>query len=314
MNDNLKQDWVSLGEVPLEHCRETSEIASPPDMDKKTPPDLGDAPGGIDLLRIEEQILADENEPSQTEYDNKLVQNITKEESIVHMDTQDTQDLVTQKDVVMCIHTSHVSPYVQHESPCVQSTALSWYTVRSIDDVLARAAIINPLKARDALFLLARGIRTLEAQFGSFSLAQRRNIFGKWRNQNATSLSATDDFLNFMTAYGKVKQLLGSDIIPKLWAEVRDGPFPSAADPFDNPEQKALVALCQRLQTHWGTDAFPLSCRVVARLLGHSTHTTAASWLSGLCAAKVLVLVEPGKRPKASIYRYVGDVLAPCNP
>ncbi|MSU35971.1 MAG: hypothetical protein EXS36_12885 [Pedosphaera sp.] len=271
------------------------------------------------LDQIKGSTLADECEPSQPKNNNEPVQNITKEGAVVRMETYDTQGLVVQEDVVMCIHTSHVSPCVQSPA-CTENISRAkkntpqpsgWYTVRSAADVLARAAVTNPLKTNAALFLLARGAKTLEAQFGSFSPAQHRNIFDQWRSQNEHFLSKLDDFLNFMTAYGKVKKLLGSDIVPQLWAEVRDGPFSSAADPFDNPEQKALVALCQRLQTHWGTAPFPLSCRVVARLLGHPTHTTAASWLSGLCSAKVLVLVEPGKRPKASSYRYIGGTPPP---
>lgn len=185
------------------------------------------------------------------------------------------------------------------------------YTIHTIDDALERARVFNPLQSKKALFLLARGVKTLEAQSKKYSLDQLRKLVDLWRSQNAANLGNDDDFLSFMASYNKVKRLLGSDIMPRLWEEVKAGPFPSAADPFDNPDQKRLVAFCHRLQAHWRTSPFPLSCRIVASLLGHPSHTTAASWLSGLCAAKVLVLVELGKRQKASTYRYMGDAPTP---
>lgn len=311
-NDLHQHSGLDAVRIQIEAARPPDPCHGPPDPlpppEREGPPDLEEELGGLeDLEQIESQTLTDHCDPGQSGTGEERVQKLSRRPT-VRNETQDTQCLVTQEETVLA------SPYVSlrtvdggtSQPTTTMELQKGFYSVRSFEDVLDRARVINPLDARRSLFLLARGIKTLETQFGEYTPDRRRGCFDEWRRQNAANISTSEDFLSFMDSIARVKRLLGSDTVSRLWAEVQVGPFPSAADPFDSLGQKRLVAFCQKLQNQWGNEPFPLSCRVLAKLLGHPSHTTAASWLNGLCACRVLKLITPGKRPLANTYRFVG--------
>jgi len=81
-------------------------------------------------------------------------------------------------------------------------------------------------------------------------------------------------------------------------------PLPLAAELYDTPECKALVALCRQLQREAGDQPFYLAGRKAAELTG-TPHRQVARWMKMLVVDKVLSLETAGRRHRASEYRYI---------
>ncbi|MBA2704462.1 MAG: hypothetical protein H0U60_11485 [Blastocatellia bacterium] len=162
------------------------------------------------------------------------------------------------------------------------------------------------------LFQLARGVITLEkVENRSISLSERRLIFGQWYERAKPFLRAEktfDDYLfEFLTSFDGVRHLLDEDVVDEAWVRANTAPLPKVAECFETQSVRLLVGLCRELQRIAGHQPFLLACRTVARLFGHATHTTAASWLRGLASARIIEVVEQGSAQtnRASRYRYI---------
>jgi hypothetical protein len=83
--------------------------------------------------------------------------------------------------------------------------------------------------------------------------------------------------------------------------------MPKAADQYDTPAVKQLVALCHQLQLRAGDAPFFLSCRSVEGVLGMH-YVTASRWLKQFGRDEVLTLVKESECRKANEYRFIEEV------
>ncbi|MCH8807867.1 MAG: hypothetical protein IH986_17515 [Planctomycetes bacterium] len=96
----------------------------------------------------------------------------------------------------------------------------------------------------------------------------------------------------------------------QILKRAKDSVYPKAAERYELPALRLLVALCRELQRAAGDAPFYLSCRTAERLLGVN-HMKAWKWLAGLTNDGVLREVEKGGQAgtarRATRYRYVAD-------
>lgn len=206
----------------------------------------------------------------------------------------------------------------EDRAPIENTATTSVHSVISVLGALDESEIValaTPTKKGQnhrRLFALARGVRGLEKQRGGeLSLSELQRIFGAWYEQAEPFLSdeqSRDEYLfEFLDGLSRVKYPLGEEVLTLAWLRAQKPPRPKAAEQFEHPKIKLLVALCRELQRAAGLGAFFLASRTVARLFHHDTHTTAALWLRGLVHSKVISEVEKGgpTTNKASRYKYL---------
>ena len=179
-------------------------------------------------------------------------------------------------------------------------------------ELIALATPTNSHQNHRCLFLLARGVRALGRQRGrELSTGERRKVFGAWYQRATpflnTGQSKDEYWFEFLEGYERVKSPLGEEAITRAWKQAHLLQPPKAAEQFEHPQIRLLVALCRELQRAAGHEPFYLSCRTVQRLFRHDLHTTAALWLRGLVRSKIIEEVEKGgpQTNRASRYRYL---------
>lgn len=187
-------------------------------------------------------------------------------------------------------------------------SAGSCSTIQSLEDVLCLSLPNAPHTNNDSLFVLARGIKTLEGKGGRFSISQLRDAFSQWYIRAMPFLrpeGTKDDYLiEFLDAYRRAKFPFGGETIPKAWKAANEEPMPPEADQFKDTPKRRLVALCWQLQKLAGKEPFFLSSRKCQDLFKLSCHTTAAKWLRALCLLGIIEEVKKGDSRYASRYMY----------
>jgi hypothetical protein len=184
------------------------------------------------------------------------------------------------------------------------------FQIQSIDDVLRRCMPDRVHENNHLLFILARGIKSLEqSRSSSFSQDEKREFFEQWHTQAGPFLrpgqSKDDYWIEFLNAVRRAKFPLGGQALANAWAAAQLNQPPPEALQFDKPELRLLVSFCWELQAINGGNQFYLSARVCAELFGHPSHTLAYKWLCALCQLGILVVVERGNSHKATRYRYI---------
>jgi hypothetical protein len=185
-----------------------------------------------------------------------------------------------------------------------------FFQIRSLDDAVKVALPDKPHENNHHLFMLARGVKTLETQSGQkFSPAQHCEAFGRWHDAASAflrpNLTKEDYWTEYLNAYNRAKYPLGSAIIARAWKLAQGQPLPAEALQFENPQRQLLVALCRQLQILNGKGPFYLSSRTCQRLFGHDSHTTAWKWLNALCVLRIIEKVESGTATRAPRFRYL---------
>jgi len=182
-------------------------------------------------------------------------------------------------------------------------------SINSIEDALR---VSMPTKKREnnaLLFKLARAVKTLEVKGQNFDLPQLDAIFDQWYARAKKFLRAgqtrEDYYLEFMNACQRAKFPLGGVKVAEAWAKATSQPLPAEAMNFSNPQIRLLVAFLKQLQAMQGAEPFFITYRDCAALLGHSTHSTAATWLGALVMMKYIRVAMPGNERQATRYFYV---------
>ncbi|MFD2379320.1 hypothetical protein ACFSTJ_20090 [Ottowia pentelensis] len=106
---------------------------------------------------------------------------------------------------------------------------------------------------------------------------------------------------DFSRAWENVKYPEGA-LLAKILDNLDGDPIPPMPSGYGETEER-LIRVCIRLQQYAGNAPFFLSARKAGDLIGLH-FTNASAMLCGLVADGVLELVERGKRPKASSYRF----------
>ncbi len=183
-------------------------------------------------------------------------------------------------------------------------------TVSSVQEALRVSMPNAPHQNNWHLFTLARAIKSLEIQQGTFSNGERLEIFSQWYQQaSARNVLRTDQdeegyMMEFMNAYQKAKYPMGSVVIARAWKRAQESEPPPEALQFKNPKLQLLVSLCRELQGEAGKEPFYLSSRIAQQLLGQEHHTTAATWLGALVGLGILSIAKDGTAKQATRYHY----------
>ena len=183
------------------------------------------------------------------------------------------------------------------------------FPVRTLEDLFRCSLPTKRQENNKLLFLLARGVKALEAQEGKVTGKQLQNVFDQWHARATDFLrpgqTKEEYFVEFLNAYQRAKFPLGGKAIAQAWKLAQEQPLPSEALQFENPRLRLLVAFCRQLQILNGSEPFFLSCRVCQGVLEQESHTTAAKWLQALCAMRIIKEIEKGKNLRSSRYRYL---------
>src|SRR5205085_137836 len=137
-----------------------------------------------------------------------------------------------------------------------------------------------------------------------------KEVFQMWHEKASRFLrqgQIRDDYwLEFLAAYKAARIPLGTGVISQAWRLANERPPPPEAIAlFASDPPRLAVGVCRELQAIAGPNPFYLSCRTLARLLGHPTHANAARWLQGFCGAGILEEIKKGSGGRASRYRYL---------
>ena len=149
------------------------------------------------------------------------------------------------------------------------------------------------------LFQLARICYTINHRRNTpLSQSELQDVFNQWHRMAAKHLrpeqTRDEYYFEFLEGLELVKYEIGNEPIVQAWERAQQNPLPKVAMQFEHQQVRLLVGLCRELQRAAGDAPFYLSCRTVARLLGHDTHTTAANWLRGLALAKIIKVAKQG--------------------
>jgi hypothetical protein len=183
------------------------------------------------------------------------------------------------------------------------------FQIRTLDDAIRRARPNKTHENNNCLFVLARGVKALEAQAGKFAPEQHREAFDRWCDAAKPNLrqgqSKEDYWMEYLNAYSRAKYPLGSPTLAEAWRLAQAQPLPPEAKQFDHPQRRLLVALCRQLQILKGSRPFYLSARTCATLFGHKNHTTAWTWLNALRVLRIIEVAEAGTALSATRFRYL---------
>jgi hypothetical protein len=158
------------------------------------------------------------------------------------------------------------------------------------------------------IFTFARHLKSVSALRG-VDVEKLLPIVRKW-HEMALPFIATKAFeetwYDFRSAWSSIKFAIGEEPIAIMYAQALAEPAPKCAEKYEQPQLRALVALCREMQRDAKSEPFYLAGRVAAQQIGVD-HRTAARWLKMLCMDRVLSLAERGTRQHAAEYLYLGD-------
>lgn len=180
----------------------------------------------------------------------------------------------------------------------------------TLDEAIALTQPQREGERNRKLFELARALKSMP-EYADADPRDLQQIVRRWHGQALPVIGTKpfdDTWFDFLYAWPRVRFTLGGGPMAQIFARAAENDPPAAAQRYERPELRLLVALCRELQRATGDGPFFLSCWTAARLLGVA-HMTAWRWLCGLTADGVLVVVEKGGRAnamgKATRFRYI---------
>lgn len=178
------------------------------------------------------------------------------------------------------------------------------YSVKSIEEAVSISLPAAPRRNNASLFTLARALIAF-SQFGKpISPLDRLKAFDLWYSSNTFLRNSRDHyFLEFMNAINTAKTPLGQNPIQSAWQHAKQESLPPEAEHFESREARDLIALCFQLEKSCDSNAWFLSCRDAAKLVGLS-HASCANWLKAFVTLGFLRIVEPGTKQRAVRYRW----------
>jgi hypothetical protein len=191
--------------------------------------------------------------------------------------------------------------------------------ILSVEDAVKEALPQAPHQNHHCLFILARGLRTLQehrrstgtlAEGEEFPLEFLRQAFNKWAEAAGPflkpELTRDDYFIEFLELWDYAVSPFGDAILNQAFeAAQRAGTLDPAFKIFSDEQMHLLCAFCRELQRRVGGRPFFLSCRTVQKLFGLGSYNTAALRLRGLVKVGILDPVKRGGCRQATRYRYL---------
>lgn len=155
---------------------------------------------------------------------------------------------------------------------------------------------------------MARQLKAIP-ETSNFDLKSLKPILREWHRLALPFINTKnfdETWADFANSWANVKFPAGQEPIQQIFNQAIAKPPPEAAGNYDSQELKELVALCLELQIAAGPMPFFLDCRTAGQLVGVS-HVVANKWLRLLCFEKVLEVAVPGRRHRATEFRYIAD-------
>jgi hypothetical protein len=204
----------------------------------------------------------------------------------------------TQKSHEISVSTvSSVFPPPKHISPSPEIQKAVAATVPSTGGVRHRC-----------IFNFARHLKAIPELVDADDETLRPYV--EWWHEVALPVITTKPFeetwYDFRNAWDSVQFPAGEGRLDLMYAKAMSKPIPKCAEKYQQPQLRALVALCRELQRAAGKDPFFLAGRTAAEQIGVE-HKVAWRWIKMLCMDRVLQLAERGTRHHASEYLYLGD-------
>jgi hypothetical protein len=160
-----------------------------------------------------------------------------------------------------------------------------------------------------ALFLLARAVKTMEAQGTIHGMPQVIVVFDEWHRQAKArgilraGQSRDQYLLEFLDAYRSVKFLLTENPVDKAWPAALSEPLPPEAALFETDETKRFVGLCYQMHRLADGGEWFIPSRDGAKLFNVS-HATICTWLGGLVTLGIIVQTQKRTAEKSPRYKY----------
>lgn len=181
----------------------------------------------------------------------------------------------------------------------------------TVESAICLSLPTGPGQRNQCAFRLARALKAVPG-LADAEPAALRGIVRQWHQQALPFIRTRpfdESWAEFVYAWSRVVLPWGTDALSVVWRKAMQAECPEAAERYELPEVRRLVAFCRQLQRSVGDGAFFLSCRTAARLL-ECGPMTAWRWLNMLTADDVLSVVHrgtAGAKGRATRYRYVGD-------
>ena len=193
----------------------------------------------------------------------------------------------------------------------------------TVEDAIAATIPSGPGFRNGQIFVFARYLKGMP-QYGNSEVGALKPVLVEW-HRRALPFIGTKDFgetwRDFVVAWGRVKSPISHGPLALIVQAALSKPAPQAADRYDTPDLRALVAVCAELQRIHGEEPIFLTCRDAAQYVG-GNRAAFRIWnrhLNRLVADKVLRLHQQGgwmkrdgtsvgKSHRASEYFYLGDM------
>ena len=210
-----------------------------------------------------------------------------------------------------------LAPAVTERAESVERTERIKAMVEGDGELTVEQAIVaslpnGPGERNNLEFVLARALKAVP-NIADADPQELKLYVKRWHALAVPTMGTKpfdETWFDFLYGWKKVKFPLGEEPMAQILKRAKDSVYPKAAERYELPALRLLVALCRELQRAAGDAPFYLSCRTAERLLGVN-HMKAWKWLAGLTNDGVLREVEKGGQAgtarRATRYRYVAD-------
>ena len=180
----------------------------------------------------------------------------------------------------------------------------------SPESIVALSTPTGPHQTHKQLFLLARGIKTLELQEGcKFESTRIRTIYELWHsatNPQFLTHSKEDYWMELLSSYADAKFPLGGVSLREAFERAKRNPFPPEVEKVSDDRQKLMIAVCYHLQLAAGEEPFFLPVTKGKKLFG-VPERTCWYWLTGFVVLGILQIETRANKAKrrATRFRYI---------
>jgi hypothetical protein len=180
----------------------------------------------------------------------------------------------------------------------------------TLEEAIAATLPSGPGHRNLRLFAFARCLKGMP-EYRDRNADDLYEVVRQWHAQALPYIQTkafAETWQDFLVAWNRVRTPARGGPLATIVQEALSEPFPAAADRYDDPNLKRLVAVTAKLQQIRGVEPFFLTCRDTANLLGGSAtqRTRWSKYLHHLCDDGVLRRVTVGTRRKASEFYYMG--------
>lgn len=201
-----------------------------------------------------------------------------------------------------------------HSTACVSVSTVSTVSTVSLckpaltlPEAIHRTLPSEVGHRRGQIFAFVRHLKALP-QFASADFSALLPVVQQWHHAALPFIGTKDfdtTFSDFADAWMNAKYAIGQGPLKEVCMTAITKPLPKCAERYKCDSLRRMVLLCRELQHHAGNEPFYLACRSAGDVLG-ITHVVANKWLRLLVHERILELVTPGTRHRASEYRYIG--------